>query len=94
MALRNETMKQAIDQSISQGRQPQSNRGGLGRILPGSGARSTVLFDKNGVTPAGTYFYEQSGLPIPSGFDYNQTPTRRRSSHYIKDLSGTQKRIL
>ena len=79
MTLRREA-KSAIDSAISQNAQPKSNRSGVGLVLPIPGARQRTLFDKKGITKAGEYFYEKSGLPQPSGFDYNQDSIRKGRS--------------
>ena len=92
MVLRKEA-KQAIDSAISQSAQPKSNRTGVGLVLPIPNARQRTLFDKKGITEAGKYYYQKSGLPQPSGFDYNQDSVRKGRSQYINDLSGNKKRI-
>ena len=92
MVLRKEA-KQAIDSAISQSAQPKSNRTGVGLVLPIPNARQRTLFDKKGITEAGKYYYQKSGLPEPQGFDYNQDSVRKGRSQYINTLEGSQKRI-
>ena len=62
--------KRAIDSAISQGLQPKAGSGGLGLVLPIPGARFRVLYDKNGITKLGKYYYQKTGLPEPKKFDF------------------------
>ena len=85
--------RRAIDSAIEVGQQPKAGSGGLGLILPIPGARFRVLYDKNGITKLGKYYYEQTGLPEPGKFDFTQDATRRGRSQYIKLLDGSEKKI-
>ena len=55
-------MKQAIDAAIQQGIQPKAPRVGIGLVLGIPGARFRTLYDKNGLTPAGRYHYDKTGI--------------------------------
>ena len=84
--------KSQIDAAIQAGAQPRAPRSGLGLVLE-AGPRFRTLFDKNGITPAGSYYFEKSGKVPPSKFDYNQDPIRKGRSQYIKLLDGNLKKI-
>ena len=92
MSLRKEA-RLAIDSAISQNVQPKSTREGVGLTLSIPGGRSRVLHNRGGLTAAGQYYYKKSGLPQPSGFDYQQDSIRKGRSQFIRDLSGKQRRI-
>ena len=51
--------------------------------------------DKKGLTSAGKYFYEQSGLPPPGNFDYQQDAFRKNGgrSQYIKLMDGSTRKV-
>ena len=88
-----QNVKAQIDQAISVGAQPKAPRNGLGLVLP-SGARFRTLYDKKGITAAGEYYYEKSGIPPPGKFDFQQDAVRKGKSNFIKLLDGTQKKIV
>ena len=60
-----QNVKDALDNAISAGNQPKANRGGFGLVLPIPGARFRVIFNEQGITSMGTYYYEKTGLPPP-----------------------------
>ena len=86
-------VRRSIDAAIEVGGQPKAGRGGLGLILPTPGARFRVLYDQKGLTAAGRYYYEKSGIAPPGQFDYTQDAVRRGRSQYIKLLDGKEKKI-
>ena len=61
-------VKNQIDASIALGTQPKAPRSGLGLVLP-TGARFRTLYDKNGITAAGRYFYDKSEIAPPFSVD-------------------------
>ena len=81
-----------IDEAIAASRQPKAPRSGIGLVLHTSG-RHRALYDKNGLTSAGKYYYEKTSIEPPGIFDYQQDPVRRGRSQYIKLLDGTQTKI-
>ena len=88
-------VKNQIDAAIAVGTQPKAPRSGIGLVLP-TGARFRTLYDKKGLTAAGKYYYEKSGIPPPSRdgqLDFQQDAVRKGRSQYIKLLDGTQKKI-
>ena len=87
-----QNVQAAIQAAIDAGSQPKANRNGMGLILPIPGARFRVLFNQNGITPAGKLYYEKRGIPPPKKFDYTQDPVRKGKSQYITLLDGTQKK--
>ena len=87
-------MRHQIDAAIAVGTQPKAPRSGLGLVLP-TGAWFRTLYDKKGLTAAGKYYYEKSGIPPPGNsgkFDFQQDAVRKGRSQYIKLLDGTQKK--
>ncbi len=60
----------ALDAAVSQGSQPTAPRNGIGLVIKTPVGRYRKLIDKNGLTPAGTYYYAKSGLPPPRSFDF------------------------
>jgi hypothetical protein len=46
--------------------------------------------DTGALSPAGRYFYDQSGIapPIAGGFKFDQAVTQKGSSDYIRDKRG------
>ena len=85
-------VKSQIDAAILSGTQPKAPRSGLGLVLP-TGTRFRTLFDKNGITAAGKYYYDKVGIQPPRNFDYQQDAIRRGKSQYIKLLDGTTKKV-
>ena len=85
-------VKNHIDAAITIGTQPKAPRNGIGLILP-TGARSRTLDDKNGITAAGKYYYDKTGIPPPRKFDYQQDSIKKGRSQYIKLLDGSSKKI-
>ncbi len=83
----------ALDGAITQGTQPTAPRDGIGLVLRTPAGRYRTLIDKNGITPAGTYYYTKSGLPPPRSFDYQQDTTRKGRTQYIKLLDGSRKKV-
>ena len=81
-------MKTALDAAIQQGVQPKAPRNGLGLVLGIPGARFLTLYDKNGLTSAGKYYYDKTGIAPPGKIDYQQDATRKGKgkSQYIKLL--------
>ena len=79
-----------IDQSIQAGAQPKTPRNGLGLVLP-TGTRFRTLYDKKGLTGAGKYYYDKSGIPPPGQFDFQQDAKRKGRSQYIKLRWKTKK---
>ena len=86
-------VKTALDAAIQQGVQPKAPRNGIGLVLGIPGARFRTLYDKNGLTQAGRYYYNKTGIAPPGKFDYQQDSVRKGRSQYIKLLDGTQKKI-
>ena len=85
-------MKSQIDSAIAAGTQPKAPRNGLGLVLP-TGARFRTLFDKNGITTAGTYYYDIVGIAPPRTFDYQQDAIRRvkvNTSHFWTGQQGME----
>ena len=85
--------KRAIDAAIAAGAQPRAGRSGIGLSLAIPGARFRAIYGKNGLTPAGKYYYEKTRITPPGRFDYTQDAVRRGRSQYITLLDGTQKKI-
>lgn len=85
-------VKTQIDTAVRSGVLPKAPRSGLGLVLP-TGARFRTLFDQNGITPAGRYYYTKVGIEPPTNFDYQQDAVRRGRSQYIKLLDGTTKKV-
>ena len=85
--------KDAIDKAIAAGNQPKSNKAGFGLVLSIPGARHRALFNEQGITAIGKYYYTKTGLPPPGTFDYNQDAIRKNRSQFITLLDGTQKKI-
>ena len=93
-------VKIALDAAIQAGSQPSvPRRSGMGLVLKTPSGRFRTLVDKNGITPAGRYYYEKTGIPAPSvgrgGFNHQQDAVRkgRSRSQYIKLLDGSQKKV-
>ena len=84
-------VKNQIDAAIASGAQPKAPRSGLGLVLPTAG-RFRTIFDKNGITAAGQYYYDRVGIQPPKNFDYQQDPIRKEKSQYITLLDGTMKK--
>ena len=85
-------VKFQIDAAIASGTQPKAPRSGIGLVLP-TGTRFRTIFDKNGITAAGRYYYDRVVIEPPRNFDYQQEPIRKGRSQYIKLLDGTMKKI-
>ena len=85
-------MKNQIGASVLAGTQPKAPRSGLGLVLP-TAARFRTIYDKRGLTAAGKYYYDKSGIPPPGQFDFQQDAVRKGRSQFIKLLDGTQKKI-
>ncbi len=86
-------VKTALDAAIAAGAQPSAPRSGLGLVVKTPAGRFRTLVDKKGLTPAGNYYYDKSGLPPPRSFDYQQDTTRKGRTQYIKLLDGSQKAV-
>ena len=86
-------VKSQIDQAIAAGAQPKAPRSGLGLVLA-AGTRFRTLYDKNGITAAGSYYYDTTGIAPPGKFDYQQDAVRKGRSQYIKLLDGTNKKAV
>ena len=86
-------VKAAIDQAVLTGAQPTAPRNGVGLVLKTPIGRFGQLVDKKGLTSAGKYFYEQTGLPLPASFDFQQDATRKGRSQYIKLMDGSKKKV-
>ena len=84
-------MKSQIDSAIAAGAQPKAPRSGLGLVLR-TGTRFRTLFDRDGITGAGKYYYDQVGIAPPKKFNYQQDAIRRGASQYITLLDGTTKK--
>ena len=61
-------------------------------MLP-TGARFRTLYNNAGLTAAGRYYYDQTGIEPPGKFDFEQDAVRKGRSQYIKLLDGTQKKV-
>ena len=85
-------VKSQIDSAIAVGTQPKAPRSGLGLVLP-TGARFRTLFNKTGLTAAGQYYYDQTGIAPPKKFDYQQDAVRRGASQSITLLDGTTEKV-
>ena len=82
-----------IAASIARGTTPRVPKSGIGLVLP-DGRRRNVLVDQAGnLTPAGTHYYQATGQPVPTKFDFNQTPERAGRSLTIKLLDGSRKAV-
>ena len=92
MTLRKE-VQIGVDRAIQAGHQPKTSKNGLGLQLEVPGGRLRTLIDKSGIKPAGTYYYQKTGLPQPKTFDYNQDSVRKGRSQFITTLDGSQKKI-
>ena len=86
------TAKSQIDAAIASGAQPRAPRSGRGLALP-TGARFRTLYKNAGLTAAGRYFYDQTGIAPPGKFNFQQDAVRKGRSQYIKLLDGTQKKV-
>ena len=86
-------VKSAIDQAIQQGAQPTAPRAGVGLVLRTPTGRYRTLVDKKGLTSAGKYYYQKTGLPNPGIFDYNQDAVRKGRSQFIKIMDGSTKKV-
>ena len=86
-------VKTALDAAITAGAQPSAPRSGLGLVVKTPAGRFRTLVDKKGLTPAGKYYYEKSGLPPPRSFDYQQDTTRKGRTQYIRILDGSSKAV-
>ena len=86
-------VRRAIDSAVAAGIQPKAGRNGVGLSLAIPGARFRLLYNQNGILPAGKYYYEKTGIPTPGQFDYTQDAERRGRSNYIKLLDGSQKKV-
>ena len=88
-------VKAALDQAILTGAQPSAPRNGIGLVLRTPTGRFRQLVDKKGLTAAGKYFYDKTGIPNPGTFDYNQDEFRKNGgrSQYIKLMDGSQKKV-
>ena len=84
--------KTQIDQAIQAGAQPKAPRSGIGLVIT-AGTRYRTLYDRNGLTGIGKYYYDKSGIPPPGQFSWTQDSVRKGRSQYIKLLDGTQKKI-
>ena len=85
-------MKEQINASISEGAQPRVPRSGIGLVLPNGPRQRKVLVNQAGqLTPAGTYYYNQTNQSPPRRFDFGQTPERAGRSLMIKLLDGSRK---
>ena len=86
-------VKTALDAAITAGSQPLAPRSGLGLVVKTPAGRFRTLVDKKGITAAGKYYYEKSGLPPPRSFDYQQDTTRKGRTQFIRLLDGSQKAV-
>ena len=86
-------VKQAILEAIQQGNQPTAPRNGVGLVLRTPTGRFRQLVDKKGLTSAGKYYYQKTGLPNPGSFDYQQDAMRKGRSQYIKLMDGSTKKV-
>ena len=86
-------VKSAIDQAIQQGAQPIAPRNGVGSVVKKLTGRYRTLVDKKGLTSAGKYYYQKTGLPNPGTSDYQQDAVRKGRSQYIKLMDGSTKKI-
>ena len=88
-------VKAALDQAILTGAQPSAPRNGIGLVLRTPTGRFRQLVDKKGLTAAGRYYYDKTGIPTPGPFDYNQDAFRKNGgrSQYIKLMDGSQKKV-
>ena len=82
-----------IDAAVPVGTQPKAPRSNLGLVLP-TRARFQTLFAKQGLTAAGRYYYNKTGILQPGQFNFQQDATRKGTSQYIKLLDGAQKKIV
>ena len=64
-------VKNQIDATIASGTQPKAPRSGLGLVSP-KGTSFRTIFDKDGSTSAGQYYYAKVGIQPPKNFDYEQ----------------------
>ena len=85
-------VRNQIDQAIQSNVQAKSPRSGIGLVIPTNG-RYRTLYDKNGITAAGRYYYSKTGLPEPGKFDFQQDSIRKGRSQFISLLDGSQKKI-
>ena len=70
-------MKQALDAAIQAGTQPKALRNGLGLVLATSTGRFRTLYDKRGLTAAGKYYHDKTGIQPPGKFDFQQDSMER-----------------
>ena len=57
-----------------------------------TGARFRTLYNNKGLTGAGRYYYDQTGVAPPKN-DVQQDAARKGRSQYIKLLDGTQRKV-
>ena len=58
---------------------PEQVQRGIGLSVDIPGQRPRLLVNRHGaVTPAGTYFFDQTGREAPKGFDFQQLPVLDR----------------
>ena len=84
--------KTQIDAAIAAGAQPRAPRSGIGLVLP-TGARFRTMFNHTGLTTAGRYYYDQTGIAPPGKFDFQQDAVRKGRNQYIQLLDGTQRKV-
>ena len=83
--------KNEIDAAIAAGVQPNAPRSGLGLVLR-AGTRFRTLYNAKGLTEAGKYYYDKTGISPPKTFDYQQDAVRKGRGQYIKLLDGRRKK--
>ena len=92
MSLRKHTRDQ-ITASITNQSQPRVPRSGIGLVLPDGRRRKVLVNQAGNLTPAGKFYYEQTGASPPGKFDFGQSPERRGRSLMISLLDGSKKAV-
>ena len=83
--------KNEIDTAIAAGVQPNAPRSGLGLVLR-AGARFRTLYNAKGITEAGKYYYDKTGISPPKTFDYQQDAVRKGAVNTSNFWMGGKKR--
>ena len=71
------------------------SKNGLGLVLTTPTGRFRTLYNKKGLTAAGKYYYETTGINPPGQFDFQQDAYRKGNgrSQYIKLLDGSERKV-
>jgi hypothetical protein len=87
------TSKAQIDALIANQTQPKVPGDGIGLVLPDGKRRKILVHSTGALTPAGTYYYDQTQTTPPRSFDFQQEPVRKGRSLMVKLLDGSMKAV-